>query len=98
MNRSSCCYQIGGKSSAFLTFIFAFAICLAAELPAQAQFTPVKISNDSFHNSDSQHKTEVEPAFKAGTTSETQVNADIQCGPPALSTGGLRAPGRKELR
>ena len=28
---------------------------------ANAQFTLVKISSDSFHNSDSQHKTEVEP-------------------------------------
>jgi hypothetical protein len=36
---------------------------------AHAQFTLVKISSDSFHNSDSQHKTEVEPdSYSWGST------------------------------
>jgi hypothetical protein len=37
--------------------------------PAHAQFTLVKISSDSFHNSASQHKTEVEPdTYSWGST------------------------------
>jgi hypothetical protein len=45
----------------------AFAISLAMTTPAYAQL--VKISNDSFHNSSSQHKTEVEPdTYSWGST------------------------------
>jgi hypothetical protein len=36
---------------------------VAVVAPAHAQFTLVKISTDKFHNSDSVHRTEVEPAF-----------------------------------
>ena len=61
MNRSSYRYQIGRKNSAFLTFVITLAISLALAAPAQAQFTPVKISSDSFTDTDAQHKTEVEP-------------------------------------
>src|SRR5580692_8021989 len=46
-----------------------FAISLAMAAPLQAQFSLVKISTDSFHNSDSQHKTEVEPdTYSWGST------------------------------
>jgi hypothetical protein len=61
MNLVSYRYQIGSKVSAFAAFMFGFAISVALVAPAHAQFTLVKISNDSFHNSSSQHKTEVEP-------------------------------------
>ena len=61
MNLVSYRYQIGSKVSAFAAFMFGFAISVVLVVPAQAQFTLVKISNDSFHNSSSQHKTEVEP-------------------------------------
>jgi len=69
MNQSSYGYRIGRKGYAFLTFMLGFAISLALVAPAHAQFTLVKISNDSFHNSDSQHKTEVEPdTYSWGST------------------------------
>jgi hypothetical protein len=69
MNQGSYSYQFGRKASAFLTFMFGFAISLATVAPAHAQFTLVKISNDSFHNSSSQHKTEVEPdSYSWGST------------------------------
>jgi hypothetical protein len=55
--------------SAFFTMLFVFVIALAMVTQAQAQFTLVKISSDSFHNSDSQHKTEVEPdTYSWGST------------------------------
>src|ERR1700733_12557857 len=41
----------------------AFAATLAIAIPAHAQFTLVKISADKFTNSDSVHRTEVEPDF-----------------------------------
>jgi hypothetical protein len=47
----------------------ACAISPAMAAPLQAQFSLVKISSDSFHNSDSQHKTEVEPdTYSWGST------------------------------
>jgi hypothetical protein len=50
------------RRSEFVFFAaLVFAISLAMAAPLQAQFSLVKISVDSFHNSDSQHKTEVEP-------------------------------------
>jgi hypothetical protein len=61
MNQISYWYQIGRNSSAFLTFMLAFAISLAMVAPAHAQSTLVKISTDSFTNPESQHKSEVEP-------------------------------------
>jgi len=48
---------------AFLTVVLALAISGALVAPAHAQFTLVKISTDTLHNSDSVHKTEVEPDF-----------------------------------
>jgi hypothetical protein len=48
---------------AILTIALASAISVALAMPAHAQFTLVKISSDTLHNSDSVHKTEVEPDF-----------------------------------
>jgi hypothetical protein len=48
---------------AFLTVVLAAAISVVLVTPAHAQFTLVKISNDTLHNADSVHKTEVEPDF-----------------------------------
>jgi len=48
---------------AFLTVVLAAAISVVLVTPAHAQFTLVKISTDKFTNSDSVHKTEVEPDF-----------------------------------
>jgi hypothetical protein len=48
---------------AFLTIVLAAAISVVLVSPAHAQFTLVKISNDTLHNTDSVHKTEVEPSF-----------------------------------
>lgn len=48
---------------AFLTVVLASVISVVLVTPAQAQFTLVKISSDKFTNSDSVHKTEVEPDF-----------------------------------
>jgi len=48
---------------AFLTVVLALAISGVLVAPAHAQFTLVKISTDTLHNSDSVHKTEVEPDF-----------------------------------
>jgi BNR/Asp-box repeat len=47
----------------FLTAVLAAVISVVLVAPARAQFTLVKISNDTLHNSDSVHKTEVEPDF-----------------------------------
>ena len=66
MNRTSLTFQ-SRNGSAFLTFMLTFAVYLAMAAPAHAQL--VKISNDSFHNSSSQHKTEVEPdTYSWGST------------------------------
>lgn len=48
---------------AFFTVVLASAISVVLVSPAQAQFTLMKISSDKFTNSDSVHKTEVEPDF-----------------------------------
>jgi hypothetical protein len=50
-------------TSSFFSVMLASAICVVLVTPAHAQFTLVKISNDTLHNSDSVHKTEVEPDF-----------------------------------
>jgi len=47
----------------FVTVMLAAAVSAVLVTPAHAQFTLVKISNDKFTNSDSVHKTEVEPDF-----------------------------------
>ncbi|HXM21681.1 MAG TPA: sialidase family protein [Terriglobales bacterium] len=48
---------------AFLPVVLALASSVVLATPAHAQFTLVKISTDKFHNSDSVHRTEVEPDF-----------------------------------
>jgi hypothetical protein len=48
---------------ALLTAVLGAAISLVLVTPSQAQFTLVNISNDKFSNSDSVHRTEVEPDF-----------------------------------
>jgi hypothetical protein len=59
-NRSLC---------SFLTILLALTISLVLALPASAQSGLVKISTDTFTNSDSDHKTEVEPdTFAWGNT------------------------------
>jgi hypothetical protein len=61
----------GGRNNTFALLMTALAlvISLALVIPAQAQFTLVKISADKFHNSDSVHRTEVEPdTFAWGKT------------------------------
>jgi hypothetical protein len=69
MNQTSLGFRVSRNRSVFFTSVLAFAISLAAAGPAQAQFTLVKISTDSFHNSSSQHKTEVEPdTYSWGST------------------------------
>src|SRR5580692_12026386 len=66
MNRAYSTSQSRRSRSAFIPFLLAFAISLAAA-PVHAQL--VKISTDSFHNSSSQHKTEVEPdTYSWGST------------------------------
>jgi hypothetical protein len=56
--------------------MFFCAIALASAIPAPAQSNLVKLSNDAFHNPDSEHKTEVEPdtyAFGSTIVSAFQV-------------------------
>ncbi len=50
-----------GNLGALITILIVLAIGLAAIPPAQAQSFLVKVSQDNFTNSGSQHKTEVEP-------------------------------------
>jgi hypothetical protein len=58
-----------GHMSHFFTLALALAIALAMIIPAGAQSNLVKLSTDTFHNSDSDHHTEVEPdTFAWGST------------------------------
>jgi hypothetical protein len=58
-----------GHMSDFFTLALALAIALAVVIPAGAQSNLVKLSTDTFHNSDSDHHTEVEPdTFAWGST------------------------------
>ncbi len=58
-----------GHMSHFFTLALALAIALAMVIPAGAQSNLVKLSTDTFHNSDSDHHTEVEPdTFAWGST------------------------------
>src|SRR5271167_3237730 len=69
MNSTSVMSQSRRSGSALFAFAVSFALAFAMAAPAQAQFTLVKISTDSFHNSSSQHKTEVEPdTYSWGST------------------------------
>ncbi len=59
----------GRQRSSVLVSMLALVFLLAMVGSAHAQFTLVKISSDSFHNSASQHKTEVEPdTYSWGST------------------------------
>jgi hypothetical protein len=69
MIRTSPISQNSRNMSVFLSSVLMLGISLATTAPAQAQLTLVKISTDSFHNSSSQHKTEVEPdTYSWGST------------------------------
>jgi hypothetical protein len=69
MNGISLTSRTAKNPSVFYTSVLAFAICLAIAAPVQAQLTLVKISSDSFTDSDAQHKTEVEPdSYSWGST------------------------------
>jgi hypothetical protein len=60
-----------GRSNTFahLAVVLILATSVALVMPAHAQLTLVKISTDKFHNSDSVHRTEVEPdTFAWGST------------------------------
>jgi hypothetical protein len=69
MNRTSFRSQGGRKTSAFFPSLIGFAVVFALVIPAHAQSDLVKLSKDTFHNSDSEHRTEVEPdTFAWGST------------------------------
>jgi hypothetical protein len=69
MNRTSLRSQSGSKTSAFFSLLSAVGFALATIAPAHAQSNLVKLSTDTFNNSDSEHKTEVEPdTFAWGST------------------------------
>jgi hypothetical protein len=69
MNRTSLRPQSGGYAFAFFPSALVFAISLALAVPAHTQSNLVKLSTDTFHNSDSEHHTEVEPdTFAWGST------------------------------
>jgi len=58
-----------GRQVRICLLIVALLVVFGMVRPAHAQFTLVKISADSFHNSASQHKTEVEPdTYSWGST------------------------------
>src|SRR6202790_3795750 len=69
MNRTSLKSHTGRKMSALYLSFFVFAIAFAIVASAHAQSTLVKLSTDTFHDSDAQHRTEVEPdTFAWGST------------------------------
>jgi len=70
MNRIPCGSADVRTKFAFILAVLAFAIASAIVASAQqTSFPLVKLSTDTFHNSDSEHKTEVEPdTFAWGST------------------------------
>jgi hypothetical protein len=69
MNRTSLRSQGNRNISAFFPSLIGFAIALALVIPANAQSDLVKLSKDTFHNSTSEHRSEVEPdTFAWGST------------------------------
>ena len=61
--------RISVKSPVFFTFVMMFATAFAMLTPVHAQVPLVKLSTDTFHNSDSQHRSEVEPdTYSWGST------------------------------
>jgi hypothetical protein len=68
MKRSLSVCRNGSNLLSLATLLLTLAVALTLVLPIQAQ-TPVQISSDPFTNSDSNHKTEVEPdSFAWGNT------------------------------
>ncbi len=69
MNAVDCSPWSNRHRSVLLIWALVLTFFFVAVRPANAQFTLVKISSDSFHNSDSQHKSEVEPStYSWGST------------------------------
>jgi hypothetical protein len=69
MMNQEVCSSRGRNRFAILALVLALMGSLALVAPAQAQITIVRISLDKFTNSDSVHKSEVEPAtFSWGST------------------------------
>jgi hypothetical protein len=57
------------KTAAVFMTILSFSIMMLLAMPVFAQSDLVKLSTDTFHNSDSEHKTEVEPdIYSYGST------------------------------
>src|SRR5579863_5023307 len=69
MNRTSLHSKSGRRNSALVIFPLAFAVFATVVSPAVAQLPLVKVSTDTFHNSTSQHRSEVEPdTYSWGST------------------------------
>src|ERR1700722_9045537 len=71
MNRTPLRSRSGRNASALYSslLVLVFAIAFAIVTSANAQSTLVKLSTDTFHDSDAQHRTEVEPdTFAWGST------------------------------
>jgi hypothetical protein len=76
MHRTFLQSQSASNLSLCLTFVLGVAISIAMVMPAQAQLPLVKVSSDTFNNSESEHRTEVEPdtyAFGSTIVSTFQV-------------------------
>ncbi len=65
MNRRFHSFHAGNTPFAILTLLLAIPLLLVTSAQAQAKYPLVKISVDTLHNSDSVHRTEVEPDFFA---------------------------------
>ena len=77
----------GGR---FLTLSTVLALWLALVVPASAQNTPVRISVDNLTNSDSDHKTEVEPSmFAWGNTIVTAFHVARRPGTVGWGSGDI---------
>jgi hypothetical protein len=63
MNRTSRDPHSRSTTIPLLSVVLMLAVSAGLVTPAHAQFTLVKISTDTLHNSDSVHKSEVEPDF-----------------------------------
>jgi hypothetical protein len=69
MNRIFLWFPVGRDRSVFFIQLLAVAVALAMVAPARAQSDLVKLSTDTFQNSESEHKSEVEPdTFAWGST------------------------------
>jgi hypothetical protein len=61
MNQLFCGRQ--SQKRVWLTFVLCLGVCIAVAYPLHAQYTLEKLSIDTLHNTDSVHRTEVEPDF-----------------------------------